>query len=170
MGGLALGDFNDFGYWSVPSGKSTFGKSISTSINRQEMTYDESYVNFVAEKNKVHILRKSGTLIEEIRREHASAEIDLSQSDVANRSADDAVQMVERLNLDGNPRVMQSSDGILTLEWRKKDEGLALIFAGDGNVGISIRQNGGFYECFGSEIKVTHELPDEIAEMLARMS
>lgn len=65
---------------------------------------------------------------------------------------------------------MQSSDGILTIEWHRGDEGVALIFAGDGNAGISTRQNGGLYEDLGREIEITQKLPIEVADMLARLS
>lgn len=109
-------------------------------------------------------------LVEQIKKERKSAEIEDGSGHVADRATEDAIEMVVCSDLVGKPRVLQSSDGFLTLEWYGSNEGVALIFAGDGRAAISVRRNGGLYEDFGHEVSVGRRLPSDVVDILARLS
>ncbi len=77
--------------------------------------------------------------------------------------------MVERAKLNGQPLVMFADDGILTLQWQRGDHGLALIFAGDGEVSIAFKKPRQLYAQNGIEVKITEELPASFHYAMARI-
>jgi hypothetical protein len=135
-----------------------------------EARFSVEYVAFVHGKIEGAERPIRTALVRQIKIERAGAEIEEGQEDVANRATRDAIEMVVHSRLDGNPRVMQSSDGILTLEWHGANDGAALIFAGDGRAAISLRRNGGLYEDYGREVGIKDRLPSGVVDILARLS
>ena len=65
--------------------------------------------------------------------------IDPEFLDKARATKVQAVTFVRRNRLTGNPRVMMSDDGVLTLQWRNGVNGAALIFPGDGTVSFAVK-------------------------------
>jgi hypothetical protein len=64
---------------------------------------------------------------------------------------------------------MFADDGILTLQWQRGQYGVALIFAGDGEVSIAFRKPGQLYAQNGLDIKITAGLPASFYEALVRV-
>jgi hypothetical protein len=102
-----------------------------------------------------------------IRDERLRAEIDGDAKATADQATTDAIQIVRRENLAGNPNLYFSEDGFLSLQWKNGDLGAALIFSGDAKVSIAIRKPGLFYSDNGTEIDVTENLSANFKTMLA---
>ena len=154
-----------------PSGYVMPAMEVHLSTAPYEAILSSAYVAFVVakmEKNNVRDI--DNDLIGRIMIERGSVEIELGYDQVADLSTNDALEMVRHLRLTGRPRVMQSSDGLMTLEWYGEKEGAALIFGGDGMASISIRRSEGLYEDYGREVGVRESLPSEVVDMLARLS
>ena len=133
-----------------------------------EARFSGKYVAFVLGKTERRA-EKVSVLVGRIRDERASIEIEDGQDGVADRAVEDAITMVENSRLGGTPRVMQSSDGILALEWHSEDEGAALFFGGNGVAALSVRVNGGLYE--GTrQIGIRAALPGDFVALVARLS
>jgi hypothetical protein len=90
--------------------------------------------------------------------------------EVADAAAKDAVATVQRANIGGKPRVMFSSDGMLTLQWKRGQYGVALIFAGDGTASIAFGRPQQFYSENGIEVAISDDLPDEFTEALKALT
>ena len=65
--------------------------------------------------------------------------VDHEYLEKARAAKDQAAFVVRRDRLTGNPRVMMSDDGVLTLQWRNGTNGAALIFSGDGTVSFAVK-------------------------------
>lgn len=87
------------------------------------------------------------------------AQIDMDSVQVADAATSDALAVVQRANLGGDPNVMFSSDGILTLQWQRGEHGVALIFAGDGVACVAFRRPGQFYAENGIDVEISEDLP-----------
>jgi hypothetical protein len=85
----------------------------------------------------------------------------------ADSAVKDALSLIKRNELGGTPKVMFSEDGILTVQWRKSELGLALLFAGDGVASIAFRRPGHRYTDVGMDISVEDDLPQSFNDMLA---
>jgi hypothetical protein len=68
-----------------------------------------------------------------------------------------------------NPRVMFSSDGIVTLQWRRPDMGAALIFAGDGTVVPVVNNASRTYLDSMGEFSLADPLPKQMAEVIDKI-
>lgn len=98
--------------------------------------------------------------------EKSAGSVELESQAQADAAVDDALSFVQERDLDGEPKVMLSEDGILTLQWQKDNFGLALLFAGDGVVSISFRRPGQRYAENGVDISVEDDLPQSFNDML----
>jgi hypothetical protein len=146
-------------------------KAITLPNTPSQVSLSPDYVTFIVDTLDTPDLENSlNALAEDIKQKRASAEIDKEQNDLADRSADDAAAMVLHSRLNGRPRVMFSSDGILTLEWHRGNEGAALIFAGDGKAAVVLRRSGALYDDCGQEIGVRENLPADFVNMITRLS
>jgi hypothetical protein len=79
----------------------------------------------------------------------------------------DAVEFATRLDLRGDPRVMVSDDGVITLQWRTDLLGAALIFAGDRTVSVAWknpRQN--YSDSAHDDVAIDAPLPQEFLSTL----
>src|SRR5262245_39131795 len=92
--------------------------------------------------------------------ERANIALDRTAAELADAATNDAVTLVRRTKLGGNPRVMFSEDGILTLQWQRGEYGVAMIFAGDGIASIAFRRPEQFYAENGIEIAISDNLPN----------
>lgn len=145
--------------------------SITIPSNPYDARVSVKYVSFVLGKIERNAERTvEPDLVKQIKMERAGTELEEGQEDLADRAIRDAIEMVVHSRLPGKPRVMQSSDGILTLEWHSEDEGALLIFGGDEMAAISLRRKGELYRDYGREIPVRQRLPDEVSNVLARLS
>lgn len=73
----------------------------------------------------------------------------------------DAQAVLARETFPIAPLEMPSSEGTITLQWRKEGRGVALIFAGDGMVSVAFRGPGQSYTDAGLECAVNDPLPRE---------
>jgi hypothetical protein len=154
-----------------PTGYAMHTREMYLSAAPYEAVLSSAYVAFVVNKMEKNIVSDvDNDLVGKIMIERGSLRVERGHEKIADLSADDALQMVRHLRLTGNPRVMQSSDCIMTLEWYGEKEGVALIFAGDGMASISIRRSEGLYEDYGREVGVKESLPSEVVDVLARLS
>ena len=96
-----------------------------------------------------------------------TAKVDADYIDIADAATGDALAVVARAGLSGDPRIMFSDDGILTLQWQRGEHGVALIFAGDGLASIAFRRPGQFYAENGIDVSISDELPPAFKTALA---
>ena len=150
--------------------KTSKRKTIPLSETPREVTYSEKYVDFIVDKTGSNHAQKNYALTEKILHERSVTKIEEGFAEAADRSICEALKAIELSRLQGAPRVMLSSDGILTLEWHLEGEGVALIFCGDSAIGISVRRGGGLYEDYGCEVAVTQQLPPDVMSFIARLS
>lgn len=113
--------------------------------------------------------RPDTELAERIEAARATTAFDEDSVDVAAAAASDASQFVMTHELGGEPFVSFSDDGILALQWRTDECGVALIFAGDGEVSLAFKRPGQFYAENGIDISINDELPPEFTETLAKI-
>jgi hypothetical protein len=105
-------------------------------------------------------------LADQILSERPNVELSGADAKLADAATKDAVKLVRRAKLGGNPRIMFSDDGILTLQWQRGEYGLALIFAGDGTASIAFRRPDQFYAENGIEIAISDDLPAAFTEAM----
>jgi hypothetical protein len=106
-------------------------------------------------------------LVADILAERSVAEVDENSAAAADVATRDAEVVVRRANLGGNPQIMFSEDGILSLQWQRDQYGVALVFAGDGLASIAFRHPDQLYAENGIEISVDDDLPQSFHEALA---
>lgn len=82
----------------------------------------------------------------------------------------DAVTILCRDSLRCQPQIVMSEDGILTLEWHKGNDGVVLLFPGDGSASIAFRGNGVGYGEGGLWVTIEEELPDAFHAMLRKVT
>jgi len=85
-------------------------------------------------------------------------------------AAAEADQFAEANLASHSPRISISSDGIVTLQWRKPGRGAALIFVGDGTATATINVGPKTYLDNGIEFLLKEGLPPEFADVLAEMT
>jgi hypothetical protein len=78
----------------------------------------------------------------------------------ANSAVADAKYLLSRNQVQGEPLVFFGDDGILTLQWQRHEYGVALLFAGDGEVSIAFKKPGQRYAQNGIDLPIGSELPD----------
>jgi hypothetical protein len=98
-----------------------------------------------------------------------AATIDPDARELADAAVRDAKRVVDHAKLRGEPRVMFTDDGILTLQWQRGDYGVALLFAGDGEVSIAFKKPAQFYAQNGINVKVTENLPSAFYDALTQI-
>ena len=113
-----------------------------------------------------HVDRESITLAHRILEERSATALDPEGLNVAKAAQEDAITLLRRNRLANQPRVMFSSDGMLTLQWQRGTLGVALILAGDGIVSIAFRRPGQFYAEKGIDVPVSGPLPAEFFDVL----
>jgi len=158
VSGEILDDLGRYG------GLHTWGSfELSTFISRAPAT------TAVSADAKQAIVRTidSIRLEKSIRDERMRADIDADAKATADQATTDAIQIVRRENLAGNPNLYFAEDGFLSLQWKKGDLGAALIFSGDAKVSIALRKPGRYYSDSGAEIDVAESLPATFTTMLA---
>jgi hypothetical protein len=106
-------------------------------------------------------------LANQIKLERSVAEIEEEHLATGNAAMADALEMIERAQIGGSPRVMFSDDGILTLQWKRGEFGVALIFAGDGEASIAFKRPGQLYAENGVDVAISQEPPSRFKEALA---
>jgi hypothetical protein len=109
-------------------------------------------------------------LAKQIDAARAVAKLEVSAIAIAEGAARDAKYMIQRTKLDGEPLIMFSDDGILTLQWQSADYGVAMLFAGDGEASIAFRKPGQLYAQNGIDLKITDDLPAEFRDVMRRIS
>lgn len=82
----------------------------------------------------------------------------------------DAASLIRRNDLSGNPQIVISDDGILTIEWHRGDHGVVLLFAGDESVAISFRSPGIGYAENEMRVSVHNTLPSAFSEALMQIT
>jgi hypothetical protein len=87
-------------------------------------------------------------------------------SDQARLAWDDALELSRHTEIAGKPVMEFSSDGLLTIYWRRADRGVALIFAGDRQASIAFRRPGRLYSENGIEASVEGRLPEVFYDAL----
>jgi hypothetical protein len=102
--------------------------------------------------------------------ERLRSDVDAECLSIADAAKQDAVAIVQRWNLNGDPRVMFSDDGILTLQWQRDEYGVALIFAGDGMASIAFRRPGQLYAENGIEVAINDNIPNQFADAMAALN
>jgi hypothetical protein len=87
----------------------------------------------------------------------------------------DAAQFARTALPDSDPEKELTDEGILTLQWKKDQSGLILVFTGDGTGTYSVKQPGSWYAASAEEFQLTDGLPppaqkalDEILEVTSR--
>jgi len=98
-----------------------------------------------------------------------AATIDPDVRELSDAAVRDAKQVVDHVKLRGEPRVMFADDGILTLQWQRGDYGVALLFAGDGEVSIAFKKPAQLYAQNGIDVKVTENLPSAFYDALTQI-
>jgi hypothetical protein len=109
-------------------------------------------------------LPRLSRLAEEIAAVHKATDLDEEAAETARSVVGDARRFVAAHLPHAEPRVLLSDDGVLTLQWRKDDRGLIMIFSGDGTATFSIREPGGFYSTNGIEFHLSEGLPVAVTE------
>lgn len=93
--------------------------------------------------------------------------VDHEYLDKARAAKDQAMSFVRRNRLTGNPRVMMSDDGVLTLQWRNGANGAALIFPGDDTVSFAVKNARQMYsENSMDDAPLNAPLPEEFRHAL----
>ncbi|MEY9494520.1 hypothetical protein ABIF33_003540 [Bradyrhizobium elkanii] len=70
--------------------------------------------------------------------ERNSTDIDEECVGYADAAVREAISVIRRHNLSSAENIMMSQDGILSIQWRRRDRGAAMAFTGDGMVAISV--------------------------------
>ena len=86
--------------------------------------------------------------------------IDTEYLDSARAAVSQAATVVQRNHLQGSPRIMMSDDGVLTLQWRNENQGVALIFTGDGTVSVALKNAQQIYsDSLQDDLSINEPLP-----------
>jgi hypothetical protein len=99
--------------------------------------------------------------------ERSHSYVDAESVAIADAAQRDAIELVQLWNLEAEPHVMFSDDGILTLQWQHGEHGVALIFAGDGMASIAFRKPWQFYAENGIEVAISDDIPRQFTDALA---
>jgi hypothetical protein len=98
------------------------------------------------------------------------ASVDREALPIAVGAATEAAQFAERNLASHSPRISISSDGVVTLQWRKPGRGAALIFVGDGTATATINAGTRTYLDNSIEFSLKNGLPTEFANVLSEMT
>jgi hypothetical protein len=88
----------------------------------------------------------------------------------AEAASDQARLVVRRERLRGNPSVMISDDGILSLVWESGDLGAALLFYGDGTMSLASRTPNQFYSEGGMDLAVSDPIPTDFKILISKLN
>ncbi len=86
----------------------------------------------------------------------------------ANAIAEASVYVAANLPV-ADPFLSLTDDGVVMLRWQYANDGLLLVFAGDGQVNYSIRPAGSQFAHTAKTIPITAQLPSQFSEALAKM-
>lgn len=100
---------------------------------------------------------------------YAAAHFDEDAEAVADPAMQDALRLLWNNDLKGEPAVLFSEDGLLTLEWHRAGLGAILLFSGDKSVSIAFRRPGVGYAENGLHAPVDGDLPLAFHKMLAQL-
>jgi hypothetical protein len=109
---------------------------------------------------------QANALGQRISAEFAKAAIDADAADAAKAAVADALAVVGRTQLAGSPRIMFSREGVLTLQWKRDDRGVALLFAGDKAASIAFKRPGQLYAENGLEAPIDEDLPKAFLDVV----
>jgi len=102
------------------------------------------------------------SLSKKIRDAYQSAQLDHDAAETARRAVNDAIRFVDFNLPGGEPLVMLSDDGVLSLQWRFGNLGVMLVFTGDGTGTYSIKQPGGSYAIGAKDFRLEDGLAEEV--------
>jgi hypothetical protein len=150
------------------------GASLATTADQNTVQLTEPYatteISFKAERNiDEHGVASRSSLAKIIIAERLRSDVDAECSAIADAAKQEAVAIVQRWNLSGDPRVMFSDDGVLTLQWQRDEYGVALIFAGDGMASIAFRRPGQLYAENGIDVAINENIPKQFADAMAAL-
>lgn len=97
------------------------------------------------------------------------AQLDDDAVGMADAAVSEAVAFVVREDLPLPTRAMFSDEGLLTLQWRGKDRGIAIFFAGDGNATLSFKGPGYGYAQVGFDVPIGDRLPSNFWTQLSKV-
>jgi hypothetical protein len=101
-------------------------------------------------------------LAKRIRTEYESTQLDRDAAEAARRAVNDAIRFVDFNLPGGEPLVMLSDDGVLSLQWRLGDRGVMLVFTGDATGTYSIKEPGGFYATGAEDFPLERGLVEKV--------
>jgi hypothetical protein len=129
-------------------------------------TYDQALIASARFAFFEQVLPPESALSKRIATALTGARVDDEAVDIAKAAAADASTIANRLALPGTARVMFSSDGLLTLQWRREDRGVALLFAGDKTASIAFKRPGQLYAENGLEVRIDEDMPAEFFDAI----
>lgn len=97
------------------------------------------------------------------------AQLDDDAVGMADAAVSEATAFVAREDLPLPTRAMFSEEGLLTLQWRGKDRGIAIFFAGDGNATLSFKGPGYGYAQVGFDVPIGDRLPSNFWTQLSKV-
>ena len=101
-------------------------------------------------------------LAKKIRAVYEIAELEKDAAEPARRAVNDAIKFVDFNLPGGEPLVMLSDDGVLSLQWRRGERGVMLLFPGDGTGTYSIKEPGGSYAIGARDFPLEAGLVEEV--------
>ena len=133
----------------------TYYSGWTTSAEQQDQSSNLGPIAFASRLAKSILAQQKKTVLED------------EAIEIAQRSVNDACVFVERELPDAAPSVMLSDDGVLMLQWRNADQGVLLIFTGDGTGSVSIKLRGGIYSVPGDDFSIDDKLPASAQDAIA---
>jgi hypothetical protein len=101
-------------------------------------------------------------LAKRIRAVYENTELDEDAVGSTRRAVNDAIRFVDFSLPRGEPLVMLSDDGVLSLQWRLGNRGVMLVFTGDGTGTYSIKEPEGSYAVGAKDFRLEDGLIEEV--------
>ena len=105
-------------------------------------------------------------LANKIRAVYESTQLDEDAAELARHAVNDAIKFVDFNLPEGEPLVMISDDGVLSLQWRLGSRGVMLVFTGDDTGTYSIKNPGGSYAVGAKDFPLEDGLVDELRAVI----
>ena len=154
------------GSLSSGSGTTTI-YAFSTAASGNAVTAQGTFAPIFPVEQPQAFASSDSELARRINAAREAATIDAESVGIADAATRDADYFVDRAGLGGEPLVMFADDGILTLQWQRGGYGVALLFAGDGEVSIAFKKPEQLYAQNGIDLKVSDDLPAAFGDALA---
>jgi hypothetical protein len=90
------------------------------------------------------------------------ATIEEDAREIAKAAVADAKGFSVRHRFASDPIILVSDDGVLTLQWRRENRGVMVIFTGDHTATYSVKEPGGYYASNGQEFDLAGALPVDL--------